>query len=160
LHQRLLAAITLLVPWASTPFILSQVLERNAMQGLYGNGDAIIIPIAGAYMLCLLGTPFLALALGLVVWRLGRPSVGIRSLLTWRLPLAVLLITPALLIVLLGLLSWLSWEHLPIAISYFIPLAWLVWAVAILSRPPPILPLDETPSGADEINPQATPWAS
>jgi hypothetical protein len=134
LRTRLLAVLALAIPWVSAPFVLTQVVEHNARSGLYGISDAIAIPIGTAFILFLVGSPFLAVVLGFVLWRLGRPAAGFR--LTWRVPLAVVAVTPAASLVLVGLLDWLSWSHAPIVVVYGVTFVWLLWAIPVLSRPP------------------------
>lgn len=134
--KRVLVSLIPLVPWCAAPFIAMEVLESNARQGLYGDHDALMIPLFGVVLMRLTGLPFFLVVLVFVQNHLGREPCTFRTALSWRLPLAILLISPAALFALIGVLSWCSWPHALIAGTYAIPLLWLGWAGAVVCRSP------------------------
>lgn len=134
--KRILVSLIPTVPWMAAPFIAMEVLERNAIRGLYGNHDALMIPFFGLALMCVIGIPFFLIVLVFVQVHLGRDSCTFQTALTWRLPFAIALVAPAALLALAGMLSWWSIPHALIAMTYALPLVWLLWAVTVICRRP------------------------
>jgi len=122
------------------PTVTQLNVTINYYRGVYpANGDAIPIPILESRVLALLGVPYLALLL-----LLGLPRYQAEvSLLRFRRSLwelvAVLLVSPGLIVGGVWFLYWLDVNHLPIALVYLLLLHLMLLVRTMISnkRPDP-----------------------
>ena len=136
LLARAAATACLLLPWFFAPTVVAWVVERNAKTGLYGIHDAIIFPISAAALVGMLLAPFLAIVLGVVLWRLNPNNFHKEFTWSWRVPVAIVCIVPLILVIAALGLDWFSWDHAPIFLIYLVTVFWLIWAITIVSRRP------------------------
>jgi hypothetical protein len=121
------------------PMVTRVNVTINYYRGVYPPSDAITIPILESRALALLGVPYLALLLllGLPRYQAGVSLLRFRRSL-WEL-VAILLVSPGLIVGGIWFLYWLDVDHLPIALVYLLLLHLMLLVRTMISnkRPEP-----------------------
>ncbi|MEO5712031.1 MAG: hypothetical protein ABIT37_00950 [Luteolibacter sp.] len=125
--RRAFIATSIAAVWLLTPLILGLIVKRNAENGVYGSSDAILIPIFGAVYFCAIGLPYLIFFAWSAMNRCScalKPWEFTSSIRQW---LILVIFVFGAFVLSLQIMSWLDWDHIPIAACYTLSLAWLVW---------------------------------
>jgi hypothetical protein len=115
------------IVWIGAPFVLAEVLSRNASAGVYGIADAIVLPVITSWIFCFVGLPYFAFFAVSAFRRYSFPLAPWHFRLTVRHVVVLLLSIAGAFLLLSQLVYWWSWQHLPIVLMYGATLAWLVW---------------------------------
>lgn len=139
-YLRWFLPLSITILWLLAPFVLSEVVTRNAQAGVYGIADVVSIPIVSASMLCLVGCPYFAFfaIAGFQRYSANLPPWYFQS--TVRQWVVLLLFLIGAVVLISEILYWWSTAHIPIIVVYSLTLAWLIWvrpiAAVELSLPP------------------------
>lgn len=131
--SRWLLVASISVIWIVTPILLATIVKWNSKRGVYGNSDAILIPIMNSVLLFVIGLPYFIFFTIAAYKRYSAPRSIYCFNSSVRQWIILILFILGVLIISTQVLYWADWSHWPIALGYAFAILWLFWVRPIAS---------------------------